>query len=280
MVQTIKQHLNKSAVTRSLVDVVGTLRHPFALSERVVMLHTGRCGSTVLADMLHQHGDIYWAGEVFARMTERHRDIAPGPEALAAVIRKSRRAGRYTGKTFFGFELKYLPQQHIRQDYLALTLEDCLARLRRLRFTRFIVLRRENYLRQAISVQIGRQQRRWHAKSTPEKPTRVVLNLDEYRPAPRRMTLLDEFQSLDGNHARLQQLLSPDEALYLSYEGDILNDPTQAYRKCCKFLGVTPASPKIALARTNPFPYEQMVANMPAISALLRNTNYAWMLDG
>jgi LPS sulfotransferase NodH len=280
VVQTIKQHLRKTAVTRSLLDAVETIRHPFALTQQVVMLHTGRCGSTLLADMLNQHPDIYWAGEIFARMTERHREVTPGPNALNTIVNKSRGEGRYTGKTFYGFELKYLPQQHLKPEFLALSLEDALLRLRCMRFAKFIVLRRDNYLRQAISVQIGRHQRRWHAKATPTEPTRIALNLESVLAAgSRRITLLEQFRSLEENHAKLERLLSADEALYLSYEDDILSDPMTAYRKCCEFLRVPPASPKIALARTNPFPYDAMVDNMPAVRALLRDTKYGWMLD-
>jgi LPS sulfotransferase NodH len=279
VVQMIKQQLGRSAVTRSLIDTVGTIRHPFALSEQIVMLHTGRCGSTVLARMLDEHPSIYWAGELFARMTERHPEVPPGPGALKTITRKGRRAGRHTGKRFYGFELKYLPQQHLRREFLNLRLEDCVSLLRRLRFLRFIVLHRENYLRQAISVQVGREQRRWHARTAPEKPKLIVLNLESFRPGPPRIGLLDEFRSLEENHDKLKHLLAHDQVLYLSYERDILEDPTQAYLKCCRFLGVAPASPQIALARTNPFAYDEIVLNMPAVTTLLRNTKYAWMLD-
>jgi LPS sulfotransferase NodH len=212
-------------------------------------------------------------------MTERHPDVRPGPGALKTIIHKSRRAGRRTGKRFYGFELKYLPQQHLRREFLNLRLEECVSLLRRLRFSRFIVLHRENYLRQAISVQVGREQRRWHARTAPEKPTRIVVNLESFRPGPPRISLLDEFRSLEENHDKLKHLLGHDEVLYLSYERDILADPTQAYFKCCGFLGVAPASPQIALARTNPFPYEEIVLNMPAVRTLLCSTKYAWMLD-
>jgi hypothetical protein len=30
-------------------------------------MHTGRCGSTVLTDMLQQHAEIFWASEIFER---------------------------------------------------------------------------------------------------------------------------------------------------------------------------------------------------------------------
>jgi LPS sulfotransferase NodH len=226
---------------------------------------------------LAQHTDIYWAREIFNLMRQRHPDVALGPEALGTIIGQSRLTGRHTGKTFYGFELKYLPQQHLR--FVELTLDDCVNRLRGLGFSKFIVLRRENYLRQAISVQIGKHKKHWHGKATPDAATQVVLELESFRSGRRTASLLEVFDSIDDNFLRVKQLLEGDDVLHLSYEQDIFDDPMKAYRKCCRFLGITPQTPKIHLAKSNPFPYEAMVANMPAVSALLRDTKYAWMLD-
>jgi LPS sulfotransferase NodH len=279
LVHTIKRQLRGSSAFQSVRAAVEELRHPLALSKNVVMFHTGRCGSTVLGRMLNKHPDIYWAGEIFVAMPKRHRDVEPGPGALKTIIAKSRRDGRATGKTFYGFELKYLPQQHLRDKFINMPLEDCLVLLRRLRFSRFIVLHRENYLRKAISAEVGRHTGHWHARSKPGQATRVTLDLQSFGPAKQRAPLLELFRGLDENHEKVTRLLANDQVLHLSYERDIMQDPRNAYRKTCEFLGVVPGSPQIDLARTNPFSYDAMVANMPAVSALLQNTEYAWMLD-
>jgi len=279
LVHTIKRQLRGSSAFQSVRAAVEEIRHPLALSKNVVMFHTGRCGSTVLGNMLNKHPDIYWAGEIFVRMPQRHTGVTPGPDALKTIVGKSRRTGRATGKTFYGFELKYLPQQHLRDKFINMPLEDCVSLLRRLRFSRFIVLHRENYLRQAISAEVGRHQGHWHARAKPDQPTRVTLDLQSFQSAARRAPLLDLFRCLDENHQKLTRLLADDDVLHLSFERDIVEDPRKAYRRTCEFLGVVPGSPHVDLARTNPFSYDAMVANMPAVTALLQNTEYAWMLD-
>ena len=275
----LTRQLRDTSAYQAFRAAVAGLRHPLALRHNVVMFHTGRCGSTVLGNLLNKHSDIHWAGELFVAMPKRYKNLEPGPSALKTVIGRSRQKGRGTGKPFYGFELKYLPQQHLRERFINLSLDDCVAHLRRLRFTRFIVLRRENYLRQAISVEVGRHKGHWHARAKPDRATRVTLDLESFRSASKRAPLLDHFRSLDENHRKLTQLLSSDQVLHLSYEKDILEDPRRAYRKTCEFLGVVPGSPQVDLARTNPFTYDAMVANMPAVRDLLGNTEYAWMLD-
>ena len=42
--------------------------------------------------------------------------------------------------------------------------------------------------------------------------------------------------------ARLQQLLSADAMLKLTYEQDIASDPTAAYGQVCNFLGLDPVA--------------------------------------
>lgn len=279
IVHDLTRQMRSSAAVQALRAAVNGIRYPLALRHNVAMFHTGRCGSTVLGNLLNTHPEIYWAGELFVAMPKRHKDVPPGPRALKTIIARSRRKGRATGKTFYGFELKYLPQQHLRDKFINLSLEDCVAHLRQLGFSRFIVLHRENYLRQAISVEVGRRQGHWHARAKPDRATRVTLDLDAFQSAARRAPLLDVFRCFDEHHQKLKQLLAHDQVLHLSYERDILNDPRQAYRKTCEFLGVVPGSPQVDLARTNPFTYDAMVANMPAVRALLRNTEYAWMLD-
>lgn len=44
---------------------------------RVAMFHMGRCGSTVLGEMLGAQGEMFWAGEIFEDMPGRYGAPAP-----------------------------------------------------------------------------------------------------------------------------------------------------------------------------------------------------------
>jgi hypothetical protein len=274
------RQLKTSRITRPLVEAVKEFRTALPVRTSALMFHTGRCGSTVLAKMLNQHSDIYWAGEIFERMPERHKNIASRPNAVRLIIEQSRRECRRRGKHTFGFELKYLPGQHFGDGFITTPVEDYFALIRRLHFSKFIILHRENYLRRAISAEVLRQNRSGHSKSIPQKPTRITLDLQTFPlTSTYRSSLLDSFRFIDEHHATLVKLLSNAEVLHLSYEKDILEDPTAAYHKACSFLGLEPESPPIPLARTNPFPCEDILENIREVRALLRNTRYEWMLD-
>jgi hypothetical protein len=274
------RQLKTSRITRPLVEAVKEFRTALPVRTSALMFHTGRCGSTVLAKMLNQHPEIYWAGEIFERMPERHKNVTSRTNAVQLIVEQRRRECRRRGKHTFGFELKYLPGQHFGDGFITMTLEDYFPLIRRLHFSKFIVLHRDNYLRRAISAEVLRQNRSGHSKSTPHKPTRITLDLQAFPlTSTYRSSLLDSFQFIDEHHGRLVKLLSNMDVLHLSYEKDIQEDPTSAYRKACRFLEVEPESPAIPLARTNPFPCEDIIENIREVRAALRNTRYEWMLD-
>ena len=101
----VKQ-LKTSRISRPLLDAVKELRTVLPVATSAVMFHTGRCGSTVLAKMLNQHSDIYWAGEIFERMPERYQEIASRRDAVELIMDERRRECRRRGKRTFGFEVK------------------------------------------------------------------------------------------------------------------------------------------------------------------------------
>jgi LPS sulfotransferase NodH len=246
--------------------------------DAVAMFHTGRSGSTVLARMLNQHSDICWPGELFENMVERYSGAPRDRNVVEYVLGDWSARCRARKKSILGFETKYLPHQHFRKEFLNTTLEDYLQLLRHLRAWKFIVLRRDNYLRRAISAQVGVHTKTWHSKQRQGGPTRITLDVHTFKTGNHRESLFELFHRLDENYEKLSELLKADQVLHLSYEEDILDDPMVAYGKVCDFLGVQRESPDVDLARTNPFPCEAMLHNFDEVSSLLRGTKYEWML--
>ena len=242
------------------------------------MFHTGRSGSTVVARMLNQHSEICWPGELFENVPERYGD-APRANLVERVLGEWSERCLERNKHVLGFETKYLPHQHLRKTFLDTTLEDYLSLLHGLRKWKFVVVQRENYLRRAISAQVGARTKTWHAKEAGGGPVRIALDLHNFRTGEHREPLLELFRTLDENYEKLWQLLRHEKTLYLSYERDILDDPTVAYGAVCDFLQVNRESPSIDLVRTNPFPYEAMLTNFAEVTELLKGTKYEWMLS-
>jgi hypothetical protein len=266
------------SVRRLAEGIVNRARPPLygavnALSRRqhVAMFHIGRCGSQVLGEMLDQHPAIFWDGEIFQpyMQPQAHRP----PDFVQRTIAGSRHKRI---SAIYGFETKYLPQFHLSEACINMSLEGYVDLLRELRFTKFIVLHRANYLRRSVSVGVLSKTRTPHVRHEVRSATKISVDIDGAR---RRQSLLELFRSLDHQHRRLISLLSPDEKLCLNYEDDIRDDPGHAYRKVCEFLGVEEARPQIKLKRTNSFEYGEVIDNFDAVRTTLQGTEYAWMLD-
>lgn len=243
--------------------------------EQVAMLHPGRCGSSVLGGMLNAHRRIYWAGELFEPYT--HTDnTRDKDEFVTEILRRGR--NRKVSR-IFGFETKYLSQQHLSHRCINMDLADYITLLRRLGTTRFIVLHRKNYLRYAVSARVGASTKKWHTRQEAAAPEQVYLDVDHFWVGVRQQPLLELFNILDESYARVRRLLPGDDTLYLTYEDDILDDPKHAYTKVCRFLGLPEEDPAIGLRRTNPFSPRDIVVNFGEIEETLRGTPYAWMLE-
>jgi len=241
----------------------------------LAMLHIGRCGSTVTAEMLAQHRGVVWGGELFEEVTAPTKMTA---ERFAQAHIENRAYS--TIAPIYGFETKYLRGQHLSAERVDLTLARYLDVLRSLRFSKFALLHRRNYLRRAVSVTVGRAQGAWFTQQTPERPTKVRVDVNAFRTGSRVEPLVELFQRIDDAYADARQLLEHEDALVLVYEDDIEQDPTPAYRKLCELVGLEPGTASARFGKTNPFTFDDMVENFDDVRAALRDTPYEWMLGG
>lgn len=240
------------------------------------MFHSGRCGSTVLGDMLNQHPDIFWASEIFNDMPKGFKWYLPNRLRTKNFIEK----GMYAqSKKYYGFEIKYLPEQHLRSDCINLSLLSLVDLLRKMG-TDFIVLLRKNYLRRALSVEIARTTNEWHTQEQKNIPTPVKIDIDHFVTGNIPRPLIEHFNILDEYSNTLQALLEDTPFLKLCYEDDILLDPTVACIKVAEFLDadITSFDVAVRLKRTNPFNIKDMILNYNEVASLLKGTKYEWML--
>lgn len=245
-------------------------------SERVAMLHTGRCGSTVLGKMLDDHSLIHWSSELFEDMSSRHKEYFGQPDAVEKILKSDIRLCK---KKFYGFETKYLPQQHLRADWINMGLAQYLSFLRNQGFSRFIILHRRNHLRRAISAYKGMRRNEWHVKRVQTSCSKINIDTRSFLTGNETGPLIELFRLIDKTHKELKNLLSSDTVLNLHYEDDIQENPETAYHKVCDFLGVKRQKPIIQFEKTNPFRIVDMLDNYNEITQLLIGTEYEWMLD-
>ena len=155
------------------------------------MIHNGRVGSTVLADLLSRHPDVQWDGELFVRRGLYYKHFRNRPYEFLKL------RSRQTLTTYYGFEIKGMSRQHLKSEILDSELQDFIDYLKGHGFNRFIVLKRKNYIRQYISLLRAREMNIKHTnKPLKAEKIHVALN-DAYILKSRRNSLLNIFADLD-----------------------------------------------------------------------------------
>jgi hypothetical protein len=243
----------------------------------IAMLHAGRCGSSVLADLLDQRDDVRWVGEPFESLRPAYYRMDSSERARQIIGDAMWRVRT----AYFGFDTKYLPEQHLRPELANCSPEEYITLLRELGFTHFILLDRRNHLRRAISTAIGARNGVWNSFQPVPEAEPIRLDPLRFVSYGREMPLLDHFAALEATYGRLRQCLEGQRLLELTYEDHIERDPRAAYELSCAFLGLAPRPVEVRLQRLNPRRPEHLLANFTEIEALLKGTRYEWMLyDG
>ena len=241
------------------------------------MFHTGRCGSTVLSELLEQHRGIYWDGETYGRVIagikregKQRSDVSFDP--LGYVHDRLRRSG----SRWFGMDLKF---SHVTE--FGETVPVYVDGLKRMGFERIVSLRRQNYLRQVVSGINGGRRGEFHFQAGAEVPDLPPLTID---PSKQWVdleggSLLDCFHRWDDHYQTLANVVAPGQLLSLTYEDHIETDPCVGAQRVVEFLGLPPLDARPTLRRSNPEPLRQLLANVDEIREYLAGTSYSWMTD-
>jgi hypothetical protein len=269
----------KKAIAGGARSALGVLTHA-QTAGNIAMFHVGRCGSTVLGDMLDQHPMIHWDGEIYERLLKSNRisqdvtqksslHIAADPIGL--LTSHMRRAGRQ----YYGIEVKPF---HL--DLLGIDLNHFLRALEAKRFNHLIILQRRNHLRKIVSSTIAHKTRQFHRSANSSSlMTKIHLDLEHVQIDRQEKPLIEFLGEYTAFFDTLGQLLSPRNRLWLTYEDDVSPNPQMAYRRVCAFLGVVPGNaPAVRYGITNPYPLPEVITNFAQVEARLKGTEFEWML--
>lgn len=228
---------------------------------RVCMWHTGRCGSSVVADLISRDGRIYWAGEILDRPSKEWSGLS-ADEALYRC-RKAINWKRYeAGRAPFGFEMKLW---HYHR--LGLTTPEVHRMVARLGFGKHIVLERRNYLRQRVSGRVAEESGRYHRRAGQNAAAeKVKIDLENL------MDVIQLWEGFGGIRAELG------DHLHLTYEDDIEGDPTVAYAKIMRHVGLEPHDVTTDMRKTTARPLADVIENYEDVAAALSGTRHEWML--
>lgn len=270
---------------------------PATTRRGVVMWHQGRCGSTVLGELLNQHPDVRWLGEVF----HRYQRVNMARPQFARDLRSAQvRAGRRVA----GVELKGLSGQQLA--VLGVDLDGFIDVAKATGFTACVFLTRRNTLRRIVSVQImasglrttlnmsaGSSEQLRGSLTLPVGPIQVrgqlasllSITAADGSPAtpnhPRYGSLLEMIDTIgrETHEARARVGARYPDVVDLCYEDHIESDPRVAYSMVCEHLGLPNYPAQVTLQRINTRPLREVIANFDAVADLLRGTDHEWMLD-
>jgi hypothetical protein len=244
------------------------------IEQSVFMWHHGRCGSTVLGELLNQHSRVRWYGEIYEPYSARGRLRRRYADDLKRIALASH-------KPVIGMELKGLSCQHLRT--LGATLEEFAGVLHAHHYGCCILLDRRNILRKLMSVQVVYQKLRRSyvqaAGSGEQLRGKLRINVNRVGILGRECGLFEMLEYIETETARAEQLLGQRfELLRLSYEDDIEEDPLRAYGKVCDFLGIAQEEVAIGHARINTRALAELIENFEQVERALSGTRYQWML--
>ncbi|WP_299964521.1 hypothetical protein [uncultured Roseobacter sp.] len=240
----------------------------------VLMLHVGRCGSTVLANLLGQNPDVYWDGKLPRKAKQlygdsvRKFDYAAWTKAQFAI----------SGDRFYGFEFKILADQY--PAVFGTNTAEFLSACQRIGVTHYILLTRRNTLRHVVSHYASKSRGNWHAGAGETvKKKEFTLDIDGITTggAPGR-PIVEYLQEVETAHDQVRSLLADQPFLEIEYERDIdAGGAEQAYGQICSFLGIEPGEVHIQNRKMNPFPLDTVLINYGEVAEALAGTKFAWM---
>lgn len=246
---------------------------PDKTRKKVFMMHTGRVGSTVVADLLNQHPKVHWDGEIYPKRRDYYKNslTKDSIDFLKFKMRQQR-------KPVYGFELKSANAQMTRPQSVNYDLKSFIRQIEKIGFEYFILIERKNYLRQYISLHKARESKIHHTLQDVKNYKKIVFDPKNCHWFHKTTHLCEHFKYLDRFYENTAELLASKNRLHLIYEDDILPNPEAAYQKISDFLDLKPRKPEIRLKRTNPFSIEEMTDNYSAVAQALNATKYEWML--
>jgi hypothetical protein len=241
----------------------------------VLMLHVGRCGSTVLANLLEQNPRVHWDGKLPRKALQLYGEDVRKVDHVQWISDQF----ATSGDRFYGFEFKILTDQY--PAIFGTTTAEFLKACCEIGVSHYILLARRNTLRHVVSHYASKNRGSWHAGSgdTVQKKE-FALDISDITTgrAPGR-SLVDYLREVDAAHEEVRALLAGEKFLELEYERDIDEAGAQhAYTRICDFLDIPPGDVQIRNRKMNPYPLTSVLENYYEVANALEGTDFTWMV--
>jgi hypothetical protein len=244
-------------------------------NKKILTLQIGRVGSSVIGDLLNQHPDIYWDGELLSKTKKKMDKNVKSYKKLQKVFESTLKSRiRLAGRRWYGFEIKFLPEQQM--IFTGYDLKNFLAFVKKIGFEYFIIIERQNYLQRNIS-HILFERKRKEGIGYSEK---IEFPIENLKIGNETRDLLDWFDYFEKKYEYLNSLLEEFKHIKIIYEKDIINNPMIGYQKILEFLGADKYNVVIKRKKSNTKEPKRIISNYEEVKKELINTKYYWMLKG
>ena len=246
--------------------------------QKIILLHAGRCGSTVLSSHFEADPRLFWEGEAiqfyYRRNQKKGTRFAFDDNPLGFLLDLAKKSP----KLYHGVEVKSLENMDFSLENMPKTYDEfkdwALSNNYKL-----ILLYRDNILRQVLSALIAFQFDLWHKDRKNKKDVlnkKISINLNkvfenhEYS----LIQYLDLFYSFN----EFCKSQNDQNILVLNFEKDILQESFMGYAKSMSFLGLDKLQSSTSHKRVNPEKISELVENYDELKNYLKNTKYASLL--
>jgi hypothetical protein len=260
----------KRLFQRGTCALVGTLlrRRP---SNILLLIHSGRCGSTVIGQILDQQPSIYWDAEILTKITlnggHQAKKVFSNPALRKQIYKK--RCLRANGKPF-GFEMKYsqfgFTNSSLAKE-LALLPEGVPVAL--------VFLDRENPVRRLLSSALANRTGQYHGTFTDRSQFHV--NIDD--PGGWGKSVLELLNENENPRVRVLQeaaQLFGDTVTHFSYEKDVESNPSRAAETIFRLMHSGDEFQPVEVRRRDIHrkPLNELVVNFQELEKHLENTSF------
>lgn len=259
-------------VLRSVIFQIKNIYYP---PQKIILLHAGRCGSTVLTSYFSADSRFFWEGEAiqfYFRKNQKKGNRFPFYDnPLGYILNLAKKSP----KRLHGVEVKALENMDFSLKNMPSNFEDFRDWALKNGF-KVILLYRENVLRQVISVLVAYQFNLWHVNKNKNKTLneekKIKINVNKVLEAHSYSLL--EYLDLYSQFNAFCKEQSHSQVLVLNFETDILDDPSLGYKKSMNYLGLSDLHVETSHKRVNPESISQLVENFDELKEYLKGTPY------
>lgn len=239
--------------------------------------HTGRCGSTVMSNLLNKHEGVVNEGEIYAQSYKRFSNS--GRQGTPLEFLQFRMQTEHQRNRVYGCEVKLFRGTQLEE--IGIPIPQAVKTFQNEGITKFILLHRLNHLDRLISQLVAVHRKEYVLREGEQADIpQFEINVNALRVGRGKFTLLDAIEAFDEDQNMMRETLQRDceDFLELVYEEDIQNDPNVAVEKLANYVGFDFQRREPELRKVVQQPKESFISNYEVVTQTLEGTPYEWML--